>query len=124
MKKRPDCDLSFYLDGIFDVNEFTKIIQINPDEYEMTEENCHWEIKYSVENYDDFDTIMKDIVGRLKGKEDLIIEYCKKYDLESMLSIGIVGKITYFPDIVLSPDVSMFFGRLNTTIDIDTVAYK
>lgn len=124
MEKYPDYDVIFWVNGIFDVDEFTKIIQIKPNECEMSEQYCSWELKYTVENYDDFNNIMKDFMSRLQGKETLILEYFKKYDLEAILSIGIVGEITYFPDIVLSPEVSLFLGKLNIIIDIDTVAYR
>ena len=63
------------------------------------------------------------LISRLEGKEKKLIELCKKYDLKKSVVIVIHAEAMNLPELVLSPDIVSYFGKLEVEIGFDMYVY-
>lgn len=84
---------------------------------------CEWCISYKEDMCRQVDIPINKIIDRIKGKEKKIFEFCKTYNLNKALCIVIQADAVSLPEIVLSPYVLSFFGKLEAEIGFDIYAY-
>lgn len=63
------------------------------------------------------------IITQIKGKEQILFEFCKKNNLKKSLCITIEAETMFLPEIVLSPHIVSYFGKLDVEIGFDIYTY-
>lgn len=66
---------------------------------------------------------IRKIVAQIQGKEEKIIEFCKRDGLKESLCITIHAETMDLPEIVLPADIVTYFGKLNVEISFDIYTY-
>ena len=59
----------------------------------------------------------------IKGKEQIIFDYCEKHNLKKYLCIIIHSREMTLPALVLPSDMVSYFGKLETEISFDLYIY-
>lgn len=141
MKNFPYIEVSFVIEGkYFDLQQFTKEIGILPSETrgidnwpkniknnlnipEELQPRYEWCICQKEELCKQIELPINKIISKLIGKEQQIIEFCEKNNLQKGLNITIHGEAMNLPEMVLSPAVVSFFGNMKVEIGFDIYAY-
>ena len=136
MNNLPYVEVSFIIEGKFDVQKFSEEIGISPSETrgindwpDVIKKNtslpkelqprCVWCISQKAERCNKIEIPINKIIFQLISKEQKIIEFCNKNNLISSLCITIYGEAMNLPEIVLSSKIVSYFGELNSEISFD-----
>lgn len=141
MDKLPHIKISFVIEGKYiDFKQLNQEIGINPtkirglDDWpeaiknnlnlpEELKPRCEWSICQRVELCRQIEIPINRIVEQLRGKEQKLIEFCKKNKLKKGLCIVIHGEAMNLPEIILSPTIISYFGKLGVEIGFDMYVY-
>ena len=105
------------------LDDWPKAIKNNLNLPEELQPRCEWSICQKVDLCNQVEIPINKIVEQLKGKEQKLIEFCKKNKLKKGLNIVIHGEAMNLPEIVLSSDTVSYFGRLKVEIGFDMYVY-
>jgi len=123
----PKIKVSFCLAGDNDnLDEITKLMEINPTkqrkkedcpimQFALTTWNLSTEKEYCKAVYWQFDKVLE----KLKGKEEIINEICKKYNFEASFTVVVEMLVGNGPELVLTRDIISFASSINAEIGFD-----
>lgn len=141
MDMLPKVKVSFVISGKdFDLSMLTEELNISPSETRSLEDwpeavknNVHipeelqpvyeWCISEKEELCLQIETPIRRIISQIEGKEQVLMEFCKRYGLKKSLCMVIHGEDMGLPDITLSPYIVGYFGKLETLITFDIYVY-
>lgn len=141
MDSLPYIKASFVIEGKdLDLKQLTKEIDIVPTETrgiddwpraiknnlnlpEELQPRCVWCICQKEDLCKQVELLVNKIISQLEGKEQKILEFCKRKNLKKSLNITIHGEVMNLPEIVLSPNSVSYFGKLEVEIGFDIYAY-
>lgn len=141
MKKLPYIEVSFIIEGEnFGLEEFTREMEILPSETRGLDDwpsviknhpvipkdlrpRCMWCICQSEDFCASIKSPINKIKAQLEGKEQVISEFCKKYNLKKYLSIVVHAEAMKMPECVLATAIVSYFGMMNVEIGFDIYTY-
>ena len=140
MNKLPQIKVSFVVEGKeFEVEQLTKEIDILPTETRGMDdwpeaiksntnlpEDLHPRCVWCICKEDlcmQIEIPIQKIIMLLKGKEQKLLEFCKKRNLKKFISIVIHGDVMNLPEIILLSDTVSYLGRLEVEIGFDIYIY-
>ena len=106
-----------------DITDWPKAIKNNTNLPEELEPRCVWCICQEEEVCKRIEDPIRRIVAQIEGKEEKLIEFCKRDNLKKSLCIVIHAETMYLPEIVLSSDIVAYFGKLGVEISFDIYTY-
>jgi hypothetical protein len=81
-----------------------------------------WEYGTDYEDSLDIEIQMNKVIKRLKGREERLVEICKRYDLKCMIMIVIKMNEGYTPALIMKKELIEFANNINAEIHLDLYA--
>lgn len=141
MDHLPCIKVDFGIEGKeFDANELSEIVGVLPTESremddwpevirgnstlpEELQPRCVWEIQQKMDQCVRIDIPIRSMINQLKGREQKLVDYCQEHDLKGYLCITIHADKMCLPQMVLSPDILNYFGKMNVEVSFDIYTY-
>lgn len=141
MKNFPHIKVSFVIEGKkLNLKQLTEELDILPTETreimdwpeavknnlnlpEELQPRCIWCICQEVDLCKQIEIPIDKIVAQIKGKEQKLLDFCIRDNLKKSLCITIHAETMELPEIVLSPDIVSYFGKLEAEIGFDIYTY-
>ena len=121
--KRLTEDLDIIPNETRDIDDWPDIIKDNPNLPEELQPRYSWCICQEESPCMQIEVPIKEIIAKIKGKEQKILEFCQKSNLRKSLCITIHAKAMCMPEMVLSSDIVSYFGSLDVGIGFDIYTY-
>lgn len=106
-----------------EITDWPESIKNNPNLPEGLKPRYIWCICKEEELCKQIEKPIYRIIAQIKGKEEKLMEFCKRNHLKKSLCITIHAETMYLPEIVLSSDVVAYFGKLKAEISFDIYTY-
>lgn len=103
--------------------DWPKVIRSNLNLPEELQPRCIWCVSREADLCRQIETPIGEIVTQIEGKEQKLLDICRKENLKKSLCITIHAETMDLPEIVLSSDVIAYFGKLGVEIGFDIYTY-
>lgn len=141
MDKLPYVKVDFAIEGKnFNLNRLTEELEIVPTETrniddwpeaiknnsnlpEELQPGYSWCISQEMDLCTQIEIPINRLIDILKGREQKLLEFCKRNNLSKCLCITIQAESIQLPGIVLSPHIVSYFGKLEAEIGFDIYTY-
>lgn len=141
MNSYPSIEVSFTIEGIDlnleeltkktdikpskirDIDDWPKAIKMNKNLPKEMQPRFVWSVCEKEEECKKVETPIRQLISKFEGKEQILIEFCENKDLKMVLTIVIHAEAMELPEIVLSPDILSYFGKLKAEIGFDIYTY-
>lgn len=141
MNSYPSIEASFIIEGIDlnleeltkkfdiqpiktrDIDDWPKAVKMNDNLPKEMQPRFVWSVYDREDGCKKVETPIRKLMSKLEGKEQILIEFCEKKDLKMVLTIVIHAEAMELPEIVLSPDILSYFGKLKVEIGFDIYTY-
>lgn len=106
------------------IDDWPRAIKDNRDLPEELRPRNVWRLSQTENSCRQIKAPIRRIMSLLKGKEQVLLDFCEKYGLRKVLCIVVHGESMNLPELVLSPDIVSCFGKLKVEIGFDLYAYE
>ncbi len=106
-----------------EITDWPESVKKNPNLPEELKPRYIWCICQEEELCKKIEEPIRKIMVQIKGREEKIIEFCKKDSLKKSLCIVIHAETMYLPEILLPSDIVAYFGKLEVEICFDIYTY-
>ena len=102
-----------------EIDDWPDAIKNNSNLPKELQPRCVWCLSQKTELCKQVEVPINKIIDYIKGKEQIIFDYCKKNKLKKYLCIIIHSGEMALPALVLPSDMVSYFGKLETEISFD-----
>lgn len=108
---------------IRDRNDWPKVIKMNHNLPKEIQPRFVWSLCNKEDKCKKIEVPIRQLISKLEGKEQILIELYEKNDLKMALIIVIHAKTMELPEMILPPDILSYFGNLKVEIGFDVYTY-
>jgi hypothetical protein len=105
------------------VDDWPKSIRNNMNLPEELQPRYVWCICQEMDLCKQIEVPVSKIVAQIEGREQKLLEFCRKYKLKKSLYVTIHAETMNLPEILLSSDIVSYFGKLEVEIGFDIYTY-